>query len=233
MGRIGLALAPSNPDIVYAVIEAADKKGGIFRSADGGVTWERRNEFDQQAQYYSQLTVDPKNPDRLYVMNTYIQVSDDGGKTLRRLTERAKHVDSHVLWIDPSDARFLRVGCDGGIYESHDRARNWRHISNLPVTQFYDVTADEAAPFYHVYGGTQDNFTLGGPARTRSAHGVTNADWFVTQGGDGFHCKVDPRDPDTVYAWLNRYQAEGLPGLTGHAHGGDRRRPFRGHRGRG
>jgi photosystem II stability/assembly factor-like uncharacterized protein len=200
MGRIGLAVAPSNPDVVYAIIEAADKKGGIFRSTDRGITWERRNEFDQQAQYYAHLYVDPKNPDRIYVMNVLIQVSDDGGKTLHALGERHKHVDNHVIWIDPADTNFYRVGCDGGIYESHDRGANWRFFDNLPVTQFYDVAADEAAPFYHVYGGTQDNFTLGGPARTRSAHGITNADWFVAQGGDGFHCKVDPKDPNTVYA---------------------------------
>jgi photosystem II stability/assembly factor-like uncharacterized protein len=200
LGRIGLAVAPSNPDIVYAIIEAAEKKGGIFRSADRGITWERRNEFDQQAQYYARLFVDPKNPDRIYVMNVLIQVSDDGGKTLRRLGERYKHVDNHAMWIDPRDTDFYRVGCDGGIYESRDRAATWRFIDNLPVTQFYDVTCDEAAPFYHVYGGTQDNFTLGGPARTRSVHGITNADWSVVQDGDGFHCRVDPRDPNTVYA---------------------------------
>jgi photosystem II stability/assembly factor-like uncharacterized protein len=200
LGRIGLAQAPSNPDIVYAIIEAADKKGGIFRSSDGGVTWERRTEFDQQAQYYSQLTVDPGNPDRVYVMNVYIQVSDDGAKTLRRLGERSKHVDSHVLWIDPKHPDFFRVGCDGGIYESHDQGANWKFHGNLPITQFYDVAVDEAGPFYHVYGGTQDNFTLGGPARTRNLTGITNADWFVTQGGDGFHSRVDPKDPDTVYS---------------------------------
>jgi photosystem II stability/assembly factor-like uncharacterized protein len=200
IGRIGLALAPSNPDVVYAIIEAADKKGGIFRSTDRGVTWERRNEFDQQAQYYAHLFVDPKNPDRIYVMNVLIQVSDDAGKTLHPLGERFKHVDNHVIWVDPRDTNFYRVGCDGGVYESHDRGAHWRFFDNLPVTQFYDITADEAAPFYHVYGGTQDNFTLGGPARNRSAHGIANADWFVAQGGDGFHCKVDPKDPNIVYA---------------------------------
>jgi photosystem II stability/assembly factor-like uncharacterized protein len=200
LGRIGLALAPSNPEVVYAIIEAADKKGGIFRSTDQGATWERRNDFDQQAQYYSQLTVDPHDPDRLYVMNVLIQVSDDGGKTLRRLGERFKHVDSHVLWIDPKQPSFFRVGCDGGVYESFDRGETWRFHANLPITQFYDVAVDEAGPFYHVYGGTQDNFTLGGPARTRTVTGITNADWFVTQGGDGFHSRVDPKDPNTVYS---------------------------------
>jgi photosystem II stability/assembly factor-like uncharacterized protein len=200
MGRIGLAWAPSNPDVVYAIIEATDKKGGVFRSADRGVTWEKRNDFDQQAQYYAHLFVDPKNHDRIYVMNVRIHVSDDGGKTLTLLPERFKHVDSHVIWVDPNDTAHYLVGCDGGVYESHDRAASWAFIGNLPITQFYDIACDEAAPFYNVYGGTQDNFSLGGPARNRSATGITNADWFVVQGGDGFHCKVDPRDPDTVYA---------------------------------
>ena len=200
LGRIGLAMAPTNPDIVYAIIESTEKKGGIFRSTDLGTTWERRNEFDQQAQYYAHIVVDPKNADRLYVMNVLIQVSDDGGKTLHRLGERFKHVDNHEIWIDPGDINYYLVGCDGGIYESFDRGSNWRFIANLPVAQFYDVTVDNDGPFYHVYGGTQDNFTLGGPARTRSVHGITNADWFVTQGGDGFHSRVDPQDPNTVYS---------------------------------
>jgi photosystem II stability/assembly factor-like uncharacterized protein len=200
VGRIGLAIAPSNPDVVYALIEAADKKGGLFRSTDQGETWERRNDFDRGAMYFCNVVVDPKNADRVYVLNVFNQVSDDGGKTLRPLGEKWKHVDNHVLWIDPNDPRFYRDGCDGGVYESHDRGQSWRFIANLPITQFYDIAVDDHAPFYHVYGGTQDNFTLGGPARSRSANGITNADWFVTQDGDGFHVKVDPKDPSTVYA---------------------------------
>ncbi|HEV3115575.1 MAG TPA: hypothetical protein VGY58_00890, partial [Gemmataceae bacterium] len=200
LGRIGLAMAPSNPDVIYAIIESTEKKGGIFRSTDLGVTWEKRNDFDAQAQYYAHMVVDPKNPDRLYVMSVYLQVSDDGGKTLRGLGERWKHVDNHEIWIDPGATNYYLVGCDGGVYESFDQGEHWKFISNLPITQFYDVAADDAAPFYHVYGGTQDNFTLGGPARTRSVHGITNADWFVTQGGDGFHSRVDPKDPNTVYS---------------------------------
>src|SRR5262249_40411797 len=135
LGRIGLAVAPTNPDVVYAIIEAADKKGGIFRSNDFGATWERRNEFDQQAQYYAHLVVDPKNADRIYVMNVYVQASDDGGKTLRRLGEKWKHVDSHTIWIDPHNPDFYRVGCDGGVYESFDRAATWKFVGNLPITQ--------------------------------------------------------------------------------------------------
>jgi photosystem II stability/assembly factor-like uncharacterized protein len=201
LGRIGLALAPSDPDVVYAIVEAGDKQGGIFRSADRGVTWGKRNPFDQQAQYYAHLVVDPRNKDRFYVMNVLIQVSDDGGRTLRPLGERFKHVDSHEIWIDPKHPDYYLVGCDGGIYESFDRAAHWRFVANLPVTQFYDADCEQTdTPFYRVYGGTQDNFTLGGPARSRSAHGIMNADWHVISGGDGFHCKVAPDDPETVYA---------------------------------
>src|SRR5258708_6875012 len=190
MGRIGLAVAPTNPDVVYAIIEAANKAGGIFRSTDFGATWERRNEFDAQAQYYARLYVDPKNADRIYAMNVYIQVSDDGGKTLHKLGEKFKHVDNHALWIDPNNPNYYLVGCDGGVYESFDRAKNWKFQGNLPITQFYDVTVDEDAPFYHVYGGTQDNATVGGPARNRSTHGITNTDWVVTHMGDGVPSRV-------------------------------------------
>ncbi len=202
LGRISLAIAPSNPDVVYAGVESIDKKGGVFRSADLGETWERRNDFDQGAMYFAGVVVDPKNADRVYVMGVYLQVSDDGGKTLRRLGSKWRHVDDHALWIDPKDANHYRVGCDGGVYESHDRGANWRFVANLPITQFYDITVDDNGPWYNVYGGTQDNFTLGGPAKTRSVSGITNADWFVTQGGDGFHCRVDPKDPNTVYCEL-------------------------------
>jgi photosystem II stability/assembly factor-like uncharacterized protein len=210
MGRIGLAMAPTDPDMIYAIVEAADKKGGIFRSTDRGVTWEKRNPFDSQAQYYSHLVVDPANKERIYAMNVFVQVSDDGGRTLRPLSMRSVHVDCHTLWIDPANPSYYLLGCDGGIYESHDRAGNWHFKSNLPITQFYDVTCDESGPFYHVYGGTQDNNTLGGPARTRNVHGASNGDWFVLLGGDGFQCRVDPKDPNIVYAEaqygvLNRY----------------------------
>ena len=202
LGRIGLAMSPTDPDTVYSIVEAAEGAGGIHRSTDGGVSWEKRNPFAAQAQYYSHLVVDPVNKDRIYAMNVFIQVSNDGGKTLAPLGEANKHVDNHTIWIDPKDPKYYLVGCDGGIYESHDRGANWHMKPNLPVTQFYDITCDESGPFYHVYGGTQDNFTLGGPARTRSNHGIMNQDWFVVQGGDGFHVKVDPTDPNIVYGTL-------------------------------
>ena len=201
IGRIGLAMAASDPDTIYAIIEAPDKAGGVFRSVDRGVTWEKRNPFDSQAQYYAHVVVDPKNKDRIYVMNVLIQVSDDGGKNLTRLGGRWAHVDNHEIWVDPQNPNYYLVGCDGGIYESFDRAANWRYISNLPVTQFYDVDCEQTdTPFYKVYGGTQDNNTQGGPARTMSVHGIANSDWHTLVGGDGFQCRVDPKDPNTVYA---------------------------------
>ncbi|MFM7150314.1 MAG: VPS10 domain-containing protein [Gemmataceae bacterium] len=199
MGRISLRVAPAKPDVVYATIEAASGKGGVFRSDNGGLSWERRNPYDRGAMYFSGVNVDPKNSDRLFIHGVRAQVSEDGGKTFRPIDMKHIHVDTHTLWINPDHTDHYRIGCDGGVYETLDRGKNWRYMANLPVTQFYDLTVDNTAPFYHVYGGTQDNNTLGGPARTRSVHGGTNADWFVVHGGDGFQCKVDPRDPNTVY----------------------------------
>ncbi len=200
MGRIGLTISPADNNVLYATVEAADKKGGIFRSTDRGESWERRNDFDQTAMYYSQIVADPKDAERIYIPNTYMMVSDDGGKTVRRLGEKSKHVDNHAIWINPENTNYYLVGCDGGIYESFDRGANWEYKSNLPITQFYDVTTDNAAPFYNVYGGTQDNSSVGGPSRTHNVSGITNSDWFITQGGDGFRSQVDPEDPNIVYA---------------------------------
>ena len=202
MGRIGLAISPVDSNVIYATVEAADRKGGIFRSSDRGGSWERRNEFDSTAMYYARIVADPKDVDRVYVMNVFLMVSDDGGRTLRRLGEKSKHVDNHDIWIDPDNTDHYLVGCDGGVYESYDRGTNWDFKSNLPVPQFYDIATDNAKPFYNVYGGTQDNFSFGGPSRTNSASGIVNSDWFVTNGGDGFRSQVDPEDPNTVYASL-------------------------------
>ncbi|MBY0230079.1 MAG: hypothetical protein K2W96_12425, partial [Gemmataceae bacterium] len=200
LGRIGLAFAPSRPSTAYATVEAPDGKGGVFRSADGGATWERRNPFDEIAMYYSHLVVDPKDAERLHVMNVRVMSSSDGGKTLAPLPLKHVHVDHHCLWIDPADTAHMILGNDGGLYETRDGAANWRHFGNLPLTQFYDVAVGGSGPFYRVYGGTQDNNTVGGPARTRNAHGIENGDWSVLHPGDGFQCKADPEEPHVVYA---------------------------------
>ena len=198
LGRIGLNYAPSNPKIIYAEVEG-NGNGGLYRSTDNGITWERRNSSDQQAQYYAKVEVDPANPDRVYIMGVNIEVSDDGGHTLTALGTRNKHVDNHDIWIDPKNNNHYMVGCDGGLYESFDRAATWIFKENLPTGQFYDVAVDEDVPFYHVYGGTQDNNSVGCAVRTKNTV-LTNADCFVTNGGDGFYSRVDPKDPNTVYA---------------------------------
>ncbi len=200
-GRIGLAVSPAQPDTVYAIVEAADKKGGFFRSQDAGGSWEKMSDYIASSpQYYNELVADPKNVDRVYSLDTWLNVTDDGGKNFRKAGEHYKHIDNHALVIDPQQTDHLLAGCDGGVYESFDRAATWRYFTNLPVTQFYKVAVDNGAPFYNVYGGTQDNFTLGGPARTNTANGIINADWFVTTGGDGFQSQVDPNNPNIVYS---------------------------------
>ena len=200
LGRIGLAVTPADPNVVYAIVEASEKRGGIFRSENKGVSWEKRNDYDVTAMYYATIFADPKNADRLFVMNVFQQVSDDQGRTLRLLGERSKHVDNHVLWIDPDNQNHYINGCDGGLYESYDRAATWRWFANLPVGQFYDVAVDMAKPFYNVYGGTQDNNSLGGPSRNKSLNGIANSDWYITTGGDGFRSQADPEDDNTTYA---------------------------------
>jgi len=202
LGRIGLAISPVNPDIVYANVEAANSKGGIYRSSDNGVTWEKRSDYNQGSMYYGDIFPDPVDVDRIYVPDVIFQVSDDGGKTLRSLGTRNMHVDNHIIWVDPDNTNHMMIGNDGGLYRSFDRAATWIFFENLPLAQYYDVDVDNASPFYNVYGGLQDNSSLGGPSRTRSEHGILNQDWFVTQGGDGFVSRVDPEDPNTVYAEL-------------------------------
>lgn len=200
IGRIGLALSPQDGDVVYAVVEAEGDQGGFFRSSDRGESWEKRSSHSTSGNYYVELVADPHQFDRIYSMDTFLQVSDDGGKSFHGLGEKSKHVDNHVIWVDPKDASHYLVGCDGGLYESFDRASTWRFFENLPITQFYRVGVDDARPFYNVCGGTQDNYSLCGPSRTTRFQGPANEDWEVAQGGDGFWTVADPTDPNIVYA---------------------------------
>jgi len=200
LGRIGLAISPADPTMLYATVEAENRGGGVFRSTDGGANWEKRNNIQPGAMYYAQIIADPKLAGRVYELDTTISVSDDGGRTFGALGEPNKHVDNHVIWIDPNDDDHYLVGCDGGLYESWDRAATWEWKTNLPLGQFVDVAVDYATPFYNIYGGTQDNNDEGGPSRTYSSNGLNSADWRITHGGDGFHNAADPTDPDIIYS---------------------------------
>jgi photosystem II stability/assembly factor-like uncharacterized protein len=199
VGRIVIAFSPAQKGLVYAKVESSGQPVALYASLDGGDSWERRGNVQAQPMYYKNIHADPKDPDRVYVPSVQTQVSEDGGRTFSGLGERNKHVDNHYVWIDPDDTDHLLEGCDGGLYETWDRGRLWRHFTNLSVTQFYNVEVDNASPIYNVYGGTQDNATLGGPSRSRTPDGATNGDWFVVTGGDGFVARIDPNDPNIVY----------------------------------
>ena len=199
LGRITIATT-TKAGQMYAMVEAEEGKGGIFISYDYGESWSKQNPFFTAGNYYQEIFVDPTNPNRLFCMDSYMKVSDDAGKTLRNAGEGNKHVDNHVIWIDPTQSSHWLVGCDGGLYETFDNAQHWNYKDNISITQFYRASVDNASPFYNIYGGTQDNNTLGGPAKNNSANGVSNDDWYVTVGGDGFKSQIDPTNPNIVYS---------------------------------
>ncbi|MEP7106424.1 MAG: hypothetical protein ABI760_00550 [Ferruginibacter sp.] len=199
LGRIGLAVSTVKPGLLYAVVEANDG-AGVYKSNDRGASWEKQSSYTTSGNYYQKIFCDPINIDKVFVINAYMAVSLDGGKNFKILGEKSKHIDNHVIWIDPKETNHFLVGCDGGLYESFDGAENWLFKPNLPITQFYKVATDNALPFYGVHGGTQDNFSIGGPSGTTSANGIINSDWYFTSIGDGFESQVDQSDPNIIYA---------------------------------
>ncbi|MCT4622178.1 MAG: glycosyl hydrolase [Schleiferiaceae bacterium] len=206
VGRIGMSISPKNPDVVYAMIEGH----GFYKSTDRGASWGMQSDHFTSGNYYVEIYASPFDVNTIYSMDTYGHVSYNGGKKFQRIPEANKHVDNHCMWINPKDKDHMIWGCDGGLYETWDNMKNWHYKDNLPVTQFYKVSTDNAEPFYNVYGGTQDNFSLGGPSRTNNNRGIVNSDWFITNTGDGFETQVDPNDDNIVYAqaqygWLVRY----------------------------
>jgi len=207
LGRIGLAQAPSAPQVVYAIVEAEEAQG-VYRSTDFGESWTKRSDHTTTSpQYYNELVIDPNDPDVVYSLDTLTHRSDDGGATWTQVSIENRHVDDHALWIDPEHSDHFFIGGDGGVYETWDRGETWRHVRNLPVAQFYRATPDNDLPFYNVCAGTQDNHTLCGPSRTTHTDGITNADWWIARFGDGFKAQIDPTDANVVYA---QYQYGGL-----------------------
>ncbi|HNY14766.1 MAG TPA: hypothetical protein PKI12_04450 [Bacteroidales bacterium] len=199
IGGMGIAISPVNPDVLYLIVEAAGESGGFFRSVNRGASWEKMSSHSSSGQYYNEIYCDPKNVDKVYSMETVSQVTLDAGRTWTAVGNNQRHVDDHALWIDPENTDHLYIGGDGGIYETYDSGKNYIFKPNLPVTQFYRVNVDNAKPFYNVYGGTQDNNSMGGPSRNTNRDGVVNDDWFVTMGGDGFWVAIDPDDENIVY----------------------------------
>ena len=235
LGRIGLAVSRSKPNVVYAQIEVgasagtggnvtADgkplepggggaaqgrggagqpppppdpKKSGVWRSDDKGKTWRVVSNNNDRPMYYSQIRVDPSNPDIVYTMGAPFHKSTDGGKTFKVVAGIA-HSDHHAMWIDPNNPKHLVLGNDGGLDVSWDQGETWDFINTLPVGQFYAISADMRKPYY-VYGGLQDNGTWGGPSATRSTNGIMNSDWFRVGGGDGFYTQADPTDFNVIY----------------------------------
>jgi photosystem II stability/assembly factor-like uncharacterized protein len=201
LGRIALAISPQHPEVVYALVAGTDQSKGFYRSSDHGESWVKKSSYMVvDAQYYMELFPDPHQFDRVISVDMRTQVTTDGGSTFERINENQKHVDSHEVVFDPDDPNYIMIGCDGGIYESWDGMDTWRFTDNMPITQFYRVGIDNAKPFYNVYGGTQDNSSFGGPSQTTSSRGIRNADWFITQGGDGFQTRVDPTNENIVYS---------------------------------
>ena len=197
VGRIGVEFSRSHPNIVYAIYQHQD--GGIFRSEDRGTTWTWMNELNPRPSYYSQIRIDPENPNKVWVVAGSLNVSIDGGKTFRSDTADKIHVDHHALWINPSNPDHLMLGNDGGLYFSYDGSRNWDFIDNLPIGQYYDIGLDTRDPYW-VYGGTQDNGTWAVPSRTYSGLGIMNNDVVNIAWGDGFYTIPDPRDHRVIYA---------------------------------
>ncbi|MBC2845823.1 VPS10 domain-containing protein [Winogradskyella flava] len=204
LGRIGVAIAPNKPNIIYALVEA--KKNALYKSEDGGFNWKKINDksdIGNRPFYYSEIYVDPQNENRVYSVFTYVNVSEDGGKNFTQLmpaygVSNGVHPDHHAWWIHPEDGSFMIDGNDGGMNITKDGGKTWRFIGNLPIAQFYHINVDNEFP-YNVYGGMQDNGSWRGPAYVWRAQGIRNSYWQEISFGDGFD--VVPDRDDSRYGW--------------------------------
>jgi photosystem II stability/assembly factor-like uncharacterized protein len=197
-GRIGLDIFHADPRVIFAVVEAAGRESGVYRSTDRGETWQAWSTLNPRPMYYSQIRSDPKDASRVYLLgsNRGFYVSNDGGKTFADVFSTI-HSEDHALWIDPDDTNHLIVGGDGGVSISWDRGQTWLFRDNLPVGQFYEISADMQDP-YVICGGLQDNGHWCVPSATRLRTGISNHDGFNIGSGDGFYARIDPTDPQTA-----------------------------------
>ncbi len=203
LGKIGLAVTPAAPELVFATIEADAEGRGFYRSEDRGESWKKRSSYISGGtgpHYYQEIEADPNDRDTVIQMDVFFHVTRDGGQTFSVLGNgREKHSDNHALWIDPDDSLHMLAGSDAGLYETFDGGATWRHFPNMPISQFYKVALSNREPFYDILGGAQDLGTLHGPSRTQNIEGVRNRDWYVPLGADGYGVAMDPRDPDLLY----------------------------------
>jgi len=200
IGRIGLAISPVNPDYVYAIIEASGDGTGFYRTVNRGAAWQKMSDYKNvSAQYYSEIFCDPVNVDKVYLLDTFSQITTDGGKTFTPISTKGRHVDDHAFWINPDNSNHFLIAGDGGIYETFDGGLNFKFKDNLPITQFYRVSVDNHEPFYRVMGGTQDNNSMIAPSQTINDEGIVNADFIPLVGGDGYEAVADPVNDNIIY----------------------------------
>ncbi|MGC1264682.1 MAG: hypothetical protein WA853_00255 [Candidatus Acidiferrum sp.] len=195
-GRIGLDIYRKDPNIVYAIVQ--HEKGGTYRSEDKGETWKRMGDTDPRPSYYSQIRIDPNNDLRIWELGAQMFFSEDGGKTFSTQRVKGIHGDFHAMWIDPADSNHMITGSDGGIHWSYDEGRTWDFINTIAIGQFYEVGLDNEKP-YQICGGLQDNGSWCGPSMSLMSDGITNADWTLMPGGDGFYAEIDNVEPWIVY----------------------------------
>jgi photosystem II stability/assembly factor-like uncharacterized protein len=198
LGRIGVRSAPSNPNVVYAIVES--KEGTLYRSDDRGETFKqvsKQTNIVSRGFYYTTVRVDPNDENRVFAVASSLFISIDGGKTFRSITGRT-HIDYHALWMDPKNPKRMWQGQDGGIAVSYDSGETWEYVNNIPLGQFYQIHADNRLPFYYVMGGLQDNGAWTGPSRTREPAGIMNDDWRMVSFGDGFYV-INNADDTELY----------------------------------
>ncbi len=178
---------------------ASSNPTGLYRSDDGGASWKQVSNVNPRPMYFSQLRIDPSNPDRIYMGGVGMQMSIDGGRTFQTDAAQAIHDDIHAIWINPANPNHILIGGDGGVAISYDMSKTWFQHNNLPLALYYHVSVDMATP-YNVCGGLQDNYNWCGPSATRFTRGILNSDFYQVQGGDGFVVLVDPLNPNIVYS---------------------------------